>query len=363
MRVLQISGTFPPGRCGVGDYTASLARALTRLPGLDVAVLTRREGGRRPIQDVPVLECARSWRLWELPRIVRAIRGWQPDLVHIHWPSQGFGWRFAPALVPRICRASGIRVVQTWHEPWLPNDTLRFRLQRRATAGLVFVRPNLVSLMPRSMLPDMPRCPQRIIGSGPSLPLSTSSEAEREALRRGFLGDKKTLVVYFGFVYPKKGVERLFEIADPVTDAIVLAGGVLDRAYGRQLREVALSRGWGAQLHQTGYLEPGRAADLLRAADAVVLPYVAGGGSWSTSIHSALMQGTLVITTSAQPEGDDPIRNLFTAGVDDVEAMRQALRTLAGRRIAPSSEDGWEDVAGEHARFYRELIEARQVLE
>lgn len=355
MRVMQISGTFPPGRCGVGDYTASLAQALGRVPGLEIAVLTRRERGESTATGVEVIPCTRNWRLWDLPRIMGAIRRWGPQLVHIHWPSQGFGWQFAPALVPLLCRRRGIRVVQTWHEPWLPNDKLRFRLQRNGTDGLVFVRPNFMNLMPATMLPDMPACPHRIIGSGPSIPLSRLTESGREALRRHYLRGQRRLVVYFGFIYPKKGIEKLFDIADPGTDTLVLAGGMLDRAYGQQLRELARERGWGDQVQETGYLEPGQAADLLRAADAVVLPYVAGGGDWSTSVHGALLQGTLVITTSAEPRGDDADRNLFTVGVTDIAGMREALRSLGGRRIEVAAGDGWSDIALAHARFYREL--------
>lgn len=359
MRVLQVSGTFPPGRCGVGDYTASLTRALARIPGLDVAVLTRQESGCVDENGIEVLRCARSWRPWELPQVTGAIRRWQPDLVHIHWPSQGFGWRLAPALLPPLCRRRGIRVVQTWHEPWLANDRLRFRLQGHATDGLVFVRPNLLSLMPAALLPGMPQCPQRIIGSGPSLPLSALHGAARDALRARFLGGRKRLVVYFGFIYPKKGVERLFDIADAATDALVLAGGMLDRSYGRQLLELARTRGWGEQFHETGYLEPEEAADLLNAADAVVLPYIAGGGDWSTSVHGALLQGTLVITTAAEPRGYDSARNLYTAPADGIAEMREALHTLAGRRVEAAQADRWTGIAEAHASFYRELMQTQ----
>jgi hypothetical protein len=40
MRILLISGSLPPMRCGVGDYTASLATALGRCDDTAVAVLT-----------------------------------------------------------------------------------------------------------------------------------------------------------------------------------------------------------------------------------------------------------------------------------------------------------------------------------
>ena len=40
MRVLLVCGTYPPMRCGVGDYTAGLAHAFGRRGDVTVAVLT-----------------------------------------------------------------------------------------------------------------------------------------------------------------------------------------------------------------------------------------------------------------------------------------------------------------------------------
>lgn len=356
MRVLLIAGMYPPGRCGVGDYVASLARALARTPEVQLAVLTQRAAGRTPEAGFQVLEVATNWRPWELPRAVDAIRRFNPEVVHIHWPSLGFGGRLGPALLPLACKFLGARVVQTWHDPWHVDDSARYRLQRIATDGLIFVRQNFMSLMPRQLLRYMPACPQRFIGSAGALPVSTLSAAQRERLRERYLNGRRTLVAFFGFVYPSKGVEQLFEIADPTTDSLLIVGGLLDADYRRRLDEVARARGWIDQFQYMGFVEAQEAADLLHAADAVVLPFLAGGGDWNTSIHGALAQGTFVVTTSAQPEGDDPGRNLYTARISDVADMRRALRLLAGRRIQTSATDPWAEIARLHAAFYGELV-------
>ena len=125
-----------------------------------------------------------------------------------------------------------------------------------------------------------------------------------------------------------------------------------------QLAEVALAKGWREdQLHFTGFLSPQDAADLLAVADAVVLPFLNGGGEWNTSIHSALAQGTLVITTAVSPRGDEPQRNLYTAAPVDIHAMRTALDRLAGRRGSPkSTESQWQEIAMVHVNFYRRCV-------
>jgi glycosyltransferase involved in cell wall biosynthesis len=359
MRVLLVAGTFPPGRCGVGDYTARLAEALARSGEMVVGVLTQRTAAAASATGVEVLATARSWRLWELPALLGRIRGWRPDLIHIHYPSQGFGWRLLPALLPALCKAFGFRVVQTWHEPWPMQDSHRFLLQRMATDGLLFVRPDYVALMPPLLRRFMPSCPTRTIGSAGALPASRMSEEERRQLRQRHLAGRQFLVVFFGFVHPAKGVEQLFEIADPLTHSLVIAGGILDNAYRKQLEDVAAVRGWKEQIHYTGYLEQEDAADLIAAADAVVLPFLQGGGEWNTSIHGALAQGTLVITTARAGFGDDPVRNLYTAAVSDVQDMSFALRTLAGRRMQAVPQEGWGAVARAHADFYQQILRNR----
>jgi glycosyltransferase involved in cell wall biosynthesis len=165
-------------------------------------------------------------------------------------------------------------------------------------------------------------------------------------------------VVFFGFVYPSKGIELLFDIATPSSDSVIIAGAVKDDVYIHQLAEVALAKGWRKdQFHFTGFLSPQDAADLLAAADAVLLPFLKGGGEWNTSIHSALVHGTLVIATAVSPRGDEPQHNLYTAAPMDVNAMRTALDQLAGRRGSPkSTESQWQEIATAHVDFYRRCM-------
>jgi glycosyltransferase involved in cell wall biosynthesis len=164
-------------------------------------------------------------------------------------------------------------------------------------------------------------------------------------------------VVFFGFLYPSKGIELLFDIASPVSDFLIIAGAFKDKAYIRQLAGVAQAKGWREdQLHFTGFLSPQDAADLLTIPDAVVLPFLDGGGEWNTSIHSASAQGTLVITTAVPPRGDEPQRNLFTAAPSDICEMRAALDRLAGRRSTPTPvEAQWQGIATAHLDFYHQF--------
>lgn len=357
MRILLVAGSYPPEPCGVGDYTEKLANSLSALKGVQVGVLTTSASGRKSTNTSPVelMEAVPKWNFSELPKLICVIRQWKPDLVHIQYPSQGFFFRRLPSFLPLVCRLLGIKVIQTWHEPHRMRSAHHFLLQTLGASGLIFVRPNYLNMIPAQFSRLIKRIHKATIPNASSLPISSLDETKRLELRSRYIGSYKRLVVFFGFLYPSKGIELLFDIANPASDFLIIAGAVKDSSYIHELVALAQAKGWREdQLHFTGFLSPQDAADLLTIADAVVLPFLDGGGEWNTSIHSALAQGTLVITTSVSPRGDEPQRNLFTAAPSDIYEMRAALDRLAGRRRAPiSAETQWQRIATAHVEFYR----------
>lgn len=354
---MLVAGAFPPLPCGVGDYTARLASALVAQVDVEVAVLTKASSRNVQIEGVTVLSVMQDWSMGALPSLIRALRDWKPDLLHFQYPSQGFYGRRLASLLPLFCRLLGVPSAQTWHEPYRWRSVLPFLAQYVAARGLIFVRPNYFDLLPGFLARLTGKRPWAIIPNAEALPLSMLTEQERLALRARRLGGRQRLIVYFGFVYPHKGVDRLFRIANAATDALVIAGAMPDAAYAQHLGRLAEADGWRGHVTFTGFLQGADAADLLAVADAVVLPFVAGGGTWNTSIHSALAQGTLVITTAADPAGDDADGNLYTADPDDIAGMRDALDHLAGRKVAPDAgERRWTEIARRHADFFRTLL-------
>ena len=261
-------------------------------------------------------------------------------------------------------RLIGLKVIQTWHEPYTVNKSHRlksflyFLFMSLGATGLVFVRQDYVGILSNTYRRIIKRIPQVVIQNATPLPKSLLSENQGKQLRSKYLGPFRRLVVFFGFVYPDKGIELIFNIANPLTDSVVVAGALQDSNYVSQLISTAQINGWSeSQIHFTGFLSPQDAADLLAIADAVVLPFRAGSGEWNTSVHSALAQGTLVITTAVSPRGDEPDRNLYTAAPADIDNMRAALDRIAGRRISPiSTEEQWKHIANSHVNFYKRFV-------
>ncbi len=362
MRVMLITGSYPPAACGVGDYTMRLGRALAVQPGWEVAVITGSTADvcaaqateKGEVTDPVFVHRVANWSFATLPRIVTTIRRWSPDVVHIQYPTQGFfGWRL-PTVLPVILRCLGFPSVQTWHEP--PPRGLRamayFLLPRLGARALVFVRPRYLDYFSPRLRCWIAALPQATIPNTAALPLCQLDAAGRAVLRDQWRNGRSRLIVFFGFITREKGIEQIFDIASADTDQVVIAGRMVDAGYVEELKVRAGAAGWQGNVVFPGFLAPNEAAGLLAVADAVVLPFLNGGGGWNTSIHSAVAQGSLVITTGIEATGDDPLRNVYVAALDGVAEMRAALDRLAGRKIAPAPQSGWQEIAAAHLSLY-----------
>jgi glycosyltransferase involved in cell wall biosynthesis len=356
VRILLVAGAFPPTPCGVGDYTARLAEALASDGATEVAVLTKEESVSEQLNHVMVLPVVKDWSLSDMRGIMRVVRAWRPDFVHIQYPSQGFYGRPLTGFLPLFFLIMGVRSVVTWHEPYGWRGLISPIMMCVAAKGLIFVRPNYLNLVPNAFRWLVKACRWKVISNAEAIPVSRLTPDDRLMLKAQYLEGRERLIVYFGFIYPKKGVDQLFDIANSETDKVVIAGATPDMVYLGKVRGLANTGHWEGHVHFAGFLDAVDAADLLAVADAVVLPFMDGGGEWNTSIHSALAQGTLVITTSIAPKGDEPDRNLFTASIGAVGDMRIALNGLAGRKVVPNyGQSKWEEIAAKHIEFYKQL--------
>jgi glycosyltransferase involved in cell wall biosynthesis len=203
----------------------------------------------------------------------------------------------------------------------------------------------------------------RYIPNASSIPAVILTEAERNIIHTRLGAPENGLIVYFGFAYPAKEIEALFEIADPQRHRLVLICDLSDTdAYQASILALANRDDWAGKVTVTGFLPSVEAAKLLAAADAVILPFRDGGGEWNSSIHSAAVQGTFVLTNSHEKQGYDENANIYYALPSDVPNMQGALQQHAGRRRQGSSAvqgENWDTIASAHVELYQSLLEGK----
>ena len=366
MRVLLVTGSFPPMTCGVGDYTACLADALAQQPGVEVAVLTGVEaassGRHTSVEVFPVI---RAWAPDELGTVRKVVRSWKPDVIHIQFPTQGYQGGTLPWMLPVAWLGRWTPIVQTWHE-YFPEFTPGFTWHgvRWAAYALALSRGDVVVVRPEyrrrmgrrwRLLTSHKRF--ELVPSAPAVPRVVLTAQERQEIRSRYEAGSRALLVFFGFFFEHKGIDDLLQIMDPQRHRLVLVGDVrTGDPYQAALVERVAREPFARAVTWTGFLPPVDAARILAAADAVVLPLRAGAGSWNTSVQAAILQGTFLLTTSRERHGYDPEQNVYHARPGDLADLRRGLEDHLGHRIEQSDHAGklstWADVARRHIEIY-----------
>lgn len=116
IKVLIICGSFPPIKCGVGDYTFNLVESLVN-NGADVTVFTSdkamavQHGSKYNIKN-----CISKWEGISLLKSVlkEACNGY--GIIHIQFPSIMYTESRINWLLPLFLRFIGKKVIYTFHE-------------------------------------------------------------------------------------------------------------------------------------------------------------------------------------------------------------------------------------------------------
>ncbi len=395
--VLLITGLYPPRFCGIGDYTAHLAKSLANL-GTRVTVLTRRvptRADRRDSSSGPETETAgvdvrriiENWNFSEVRRVLEVIDELGPETV-VHIQYGGFGMRRRPMvnLLPMILRARRprCRVVLTLHE--FRAHRLRARLpivpMVAASHGVVCVDP-----------PDLPylrrftRLTRTALGCHSMLPtiMPVAVDPIRRARWRrelGIAGDQP-VVLYFGNIEPLKGFPDLASAVKTLRQGgsdlrLLVVGGFepgnawLER-HTQGIRESLESGIRDGSVIPLPKVPAEQVSHCMHAADVAVFPYIHGARSNRTSLLAAIAHLLPVVTTDgwqtppgfAQDFGvaTVPAGNALALAeklhqVLDSSARRQAMRL---RMTTVRQSFSWRDLAQRSLAFYRDLLQSKGV--
>jgi beta-1,4-mannosyltransferase len=219
------------------------------------------------------------------------------DILHIHWPEFYITERpfyIAALLAPTVLtymivtRLLGKKIVWTVHDV-IPGRARHVRLLklyllciRLLVDAYVFMNPSSEAEFVRIF----PQARKKIawhVPHGP-YPVSAISPQRRAELRERLSGGANCVLVGFlGDIKPYKNPEALAHL--PHRDAIgreikIVVAGAVDATFGTREIEVSLSRIQPKQLIRIReQLSDQRLADIIRAVDIVLLPYLRGSNS------------------------------------------------------------------------------------
>lgn len=405
-RVGLVCGYLDPERDGVADYTRRLAVQL-HLTGLEPLVITTHEWAIAAGEGA--IGVTERWDVRGVAAAARALRRLDVDLVHVQFAPSVFGGSRAVGLLP-LFLPRRLPLVVTLHEygVWAAlgrGRRLRSALWSAAEQRAYADRETLL-LGPRAAFLLVPspeqlevlraRCPsgraptafEVPIGLNVEMPAGDRARARADVRRALGVAPDAPLVVFFGFLHPEKGLDRLIAALAGVRARrpeahLLLIGGaeshsVPSDAAGRlrkELEQVATAYGVQGQVHVTGYLPDAEVSRLLQAADAAAFPFNAGVTRKSSSLLAALAAGVPVVATArpgvvrAATECDGVLR----VPPSDTGALSEALERVLGDRDladrltnagrARAAGQSWDAIAALHAEVYGRALSTGRGLE
>lgn len=334
VKVAMIVGDNRTRHCGVKDGAHQLADALGRI-GFEVNVLA-----------------PNSWDPVSVVKFARLLRKEKYDILHVQYPSIGY----RASLMPHVLGFLGISraAIVTLHEfsGFTKLQQLSTHLFRCSAATILFVSEYEKSGFNRHLgLIGARQELFPVVSQVPAAPLSN---------------ERDMTVVYFGQIRPNKGLEaylqlaqRSIELRKPYGFHILGSISSAHEEYARSLQVQA-----PPELRWSFDLPFEEIGEILGISFAAYLPFPDGASERRGSLVAALLNGLPVLSRigAATPPA---IRELVLS-VNNTEEALSALDELSSRpdeytRISRASreygrEHTWEDVARQHAGFYRALF-------
>lgn len=390
VKVLMVTGEFPPIQGGVGDYTARLGRALGEL-GVAVEVATgplpAGRLGEASWEAFPVHRTVPTWGWRSWPVLARLARERAADILHIQY--QAAAYRLHPAinLLPWWLRLSrpDLPCVVTFHDlrvPYLFPKAERVRwwaILALAAGCRAAISTNaedfnrLASYAPRVR-------PYRVPIGANVEPLPTQVWRPRD----GTKPPREGLVVsHFGFLNESKGCQDLVEalawvraVEPERTFTLRIVGGTVGEsdptnlAFRERLEQQIARHGLTSRVAWTGFLPPEEVSDVLPDCDLCALPYRDGASFRRGTLIDALVHGLPTVTT--EPTVPVPElrhgENVWLVPREDPKALAQAILHLADRpdlcqRLSRGALDlgrafRWDGIAQATQEVYRDVLGA-----
>jgi glycosyltransferase involved in cell wall biosynthesis len=128
VKIAIVTGSAGDTRCGVGDYAYELAQHLSLDAEVHLFFDKTHGPASPPFEKLSslVLHPLQGYSVFYLPGVVKELREGEFDIVHVQYPSKGFGNSPAPAFIPQSLSGmnSRSRIVATLHE-WSAVHPLR----------------------------------------------------------------------------------------------------------------------------------------------------------------------------------------------------------------------------------------------
>ncbi|MEJ8476541.1 hypothetical protein [Roseibium algae] len=337
MKIAMISGSWPPERCGIGDYSDVLSRAL-EAEGADVVRIERKD-----------------WSIRSLFSYRHQLTKAEADIHHIQYPSVGYGRSILPSLTPylggttpSVVTLHEYEIFKPYRKPWF------FPFAHRSKAR-IFSREAELTAFRTAFRKDLGQ--DLVLPIGSNIP-SASSTVER-------LPDS---IVFFGLFWPGKGLEEFLDLARLLREAgqdsrrltIIGAPVANQEGFAKEIRKAADKY----EIHLHEGLPPLSVAKVLATHEYAYLPYPDGADERRGTLAAAIVNGCIPVTRHGAGTPDwlktatIPADTPLSASMlfQDPAFLTNGNYDLTAPLAFAARRYDWAAISAQHMKVYRALL-------
>ncbi len=358
MRVVMVTGSYPPQHCGVGAFSQGLVREL-RADGHEVDVVTTATDMPRT-EERPGFEVTR-WTIRNWWRATAWVATRAPDVIHIQYPAKYYGYRPSLALLGAILRFRIPRtpIVVTIHEFSITH------VLRRLTVGSIVIFADIIVLTTITERISLGKFVPWLRGkfrivpvAAPIQKVSVTPDERSDVRARLGIAEGDLMVTYFGFLHPNKGIENLFRAfalacnREPRLKLVMLSQfDPAGNRYHADMQRLVDALGVGESVFWPGFLSSEEVSRHLASADMGFFPFQDGVSLRRTSFLLAMSHNLAIVTTG----GKTPPGTLgLIDGENIVISADRTAASLAESLLRLSRSEHWRKQIGNAAGVWAE---------
>ena len=319
----MIVGSAPPMSCGIGDNTVALAKHLAQR-GHTVDIITSSKASSvSSISGVAIHPVMTSWSALYASTLLKTVIELEPDIIHMQYPSKGYGRGFAPSILGMRLRARRSRApyIVTLHEFAFAHPLRKAAIVPLLSEATAMIIP---SVQERDALikrfGTLKKIPSHIIPIGAVLPddfekLKEELKNKREELIKKWEAPPDGVIVSYGFIQYHKGIEIILKAVKTLRQegyscAFWHVGDFNPKKsrYHRYLKYLSDEKPLKDGVRFLGFMPLEKASEIFTVARVGVFPFTDGySDRRSSMITLAHFDVPLITTRSSIPEVDDKI--------------------------------------------------------